>query len=1003
MLKGDLSSFSLGEIFQSLAINNHSGTLKITSRDAEKLIFFDRGEIRRFSHGASKELRIGDVLVHLGRITADDLQDAYATEEKTKTPFGIALLKKGLVTKDDVVEALTLKIQEELYDLFLWTSGHFEFQMDHCPDDAFDDLQKSAGVKITTNSVIMEGLRRLDEWQVIHTRIKTYNEIFVRTTGRPEGLEDLDDHFIEQIDGTRPVHELFGVYCGSRFALCKLLLRLYESGHVRLLTVEECLEKARVFLRRKQYASATHNIRFATELRPDRADLFTMLGAALNASYQESAASDAFMKAVRLHYRDEDHANAAQIGEKLIPAIHHLQEADLRILFEAYLKVGDAKKALTLGNQLAALLQKNGHFDRAAEALGTLVDLNPDDLNLLIEVGTLFQKGGDNHRAASYYETVANALEKQKKYRELLKILRLLQQIHPKSVELKQRVSATQALIEKLEQQKKRRVTIAGLLAIILGVLFVIPLMYEIKAREFFNYAARIEEVSRVSMNFTKAKEAYEDLLRSYSFSTQAAKAEAALERISRLEKEHLGTIIPVAPENPTTTPDDAQRLREEFRVAMAEATAAEIAGDFRRTHDLYREILRRFSGMPELNRIVFPLRVTTTPASTNILVRIRKEHRENQIVEKKGTTPFVLHYLPGETLEIEVSLWGCETVKRTLKVTDEHEIHLDLKRTPTHTFTPAVATYQDFATTAERFDFPSRDANLYAVDADRGSVLWKRAVGRFGDRVSDVTAENAEVYIGTVTGEVTAISILNGKSRWVTKVDNAVYAAPVVSPNGDWVAVATISGTVYLIDNRSGETTGQFSAENEVLTRPVFGGDLLIVGGKDNTVYFFSPASKRVILEVDVGADVISEPAIFDTTVVVSTPRALHGIEIRSTALAWMLPLKHRPTSPVCLSSAGAHVGTSSGSLLTFNPQKGELLRERSLGSSAVVGSVTSNGRLYVCLASGQCFELDPASSETIWSYDTELPILAAPVTRQGKLYINNSTGRFLVFEIIQ
>ena len=296
MLKGDLSSFSLGEIFQSLAINNHTGTLRITSRDSDKLIYFDQGDIRRFSHGTSKELRIGEALVRLGKITTDDLEDAYGAEEKTSTSFGIALLKKGLVTKDDVVTALTIKIQEELYDLFLWTSGHFEFQMNHCLDDSFDELQKSAGVKITTNSVIMEGLRRLDEWHVIHTRIKTYNEIFVRTTGRPDGLEDLDDQFLDSIDGTRPVHELFESYCGSRFALCKLLLDLFEAGHVRFLTVEECLEKSKVFLRRKQYVYATHNVRFATELQPKRADLFTMLGAALNASHQETSAADAFSK-----------------------------------------------------------------------------------------------------------------------------------------------------------------------------------------------------------------------------------------------------------------------------------------------------------------------------------------------------------------------------------------------------------------------------------------------------------------------------------------------------------------------------------------------------------------------------------------------------------------------------------------------------------------------------------------------------------------------------------
>ena len=351
----------------------------------------------------------------------------------------------------------------------------------------------------------------------------------------------------------------------------------------------------------------------------------------------------------------------------------------------------------------------------------------------------------------------------------------------------------------------------------------------------------------------------------------------------------------------------------------------------------------------------------------------------------------------------MELSLWGCETIKKHIQVTDDYELHFELHHTPTHTFTPAVATYQNFATTAERFVFPSRDGYLYAVDAERGSVLWKRTVGRFGDRVSDVTAVNAEVYVGTVTGEVTAISILNGKSRWVTKVDSAVYAAPAVSSDGDRVAVATIAGTVYLINNKNGKIVGQFSTQNEVLTKPVFGGELLVVGGKDNNVYFYSLASKRLIIEVDVGADVVSDPVISDTMVVVSTPRAIHGISLASASLAWRLPLRERLTSPIFLNSGRAHVGTSSGRLITFSPQTGQLLHERSLGTAAVVSGLAVNSRLYICLSNGKLLVLDSSSSETLWSYETELPIQAAPVARKGKLYINNSAGRFLVFEIIQ
>ena len=237
MLKGDLSSFSLGEIFQSLAINNHTGTLKITSPDQTvKLIYFVQGSIRRFSHGTPEELRIGEVMVRLGKITVDDLEEAYANQQRRNASVGMALLKKCIITKDDVVDALRSKIQEEIYSLFLRTAGHFEFAIDDCPDELFDDLQRSASVTINTNSVIMEGLRRIDEWSMIHKKIATFDEILVRTDHSADSLEELDASFLEKLDGARPVNELFKEYYGTQFELCKLLVEALEDAIVRFMT-----------------------------------------------------------------------------------------------------------------------------------------------------------------------------------------------------------------------------------------------------------------------------------------------------------------------------------------------------------------------------------------------------------------------------------------------------------------------------------------------------------------------------------------------------------------------------------------------------------------------------------------------------------------------------------------------------------------------------------------------------------------------------------------------
>ena len=103
----------------------------------------------------------GEVLVRQGALTAAQLSEALKDQKRRKALLGRLLLQTGHVTEKNLHDALRTKIQEEIYDLFLWTEGVFEFHMGSCPEDLFDELQKSVSVSINTNGVIMEGLRRI--------------------------------------------------------------------------------------------------------------------------------------------------------------------------------------------------------------------------------------------------------------------------------------------------------------------------------------------------------------------------------------------------------------------------------------------------------------------------------------------------------------------------------------------------------------------------------------------------------------------------------------------------------------------------------------------------------------------------------------------------------------------------------------------------------------------------------------------------------------------------
>ncbi|MHC4781202.1 MAG: DUF4388 domain-containing protein, partial [Planctomycetota bacterium] len=73
-LKGNLDSQSLQEIFTTLATNRQIGTLIVSDGESTKYIYFARAGIRLLSSGKRKNIRLGDLLVKLNKITPDQLQ-----------------------------------------------------------------------------------------------------------------------------------------------------------------------------------------------------------------------------------------------------------------------------------------------------------------------------------------------------------------------------------------------------------------------------------------------------------------------------------------------------------------------------------------------------------------------------------------------------------------------------------------------------------------------------------------------------------------------------------------------------------------------------------------------------------------------------------------------------------------------------------------------------------------------------------------------------------------
>lgn len=244
--KGNLEVLNLSDIFQSLAMNRHSGTLIVTDGKREKKIFFAEGEITLLS--SSRRQRLGELLVAESKISDDELELALKLQKQSRKRLGEILVEEGFCTEEDIDRLVRLQIEEEIYDLFLWRKAEFEFIADQMPEDMARESPNLTRLAFNTNSLIMEALRRLDEWSLIRNLVPTTKEVFVLidqdALGKANVPERMRVEALTLVDGKTTVEGLAERFLVSEFEMCKHLAEMVQAGAIRALRQEELAEKA---------------------------------------------------------------------------------------------------------------------------------------------------------------------------------------------------------------------------------------------------------------------------------------------------------------------------------------------------------------------------------------------------------------------------------------------------------------------------------------------------------------------------------------------------------------------------------------------------------------------------------------------------------------------------------------------------------------------------------------------------------------------------------------
>jgi hypothetical protein len=316
-IEGPLRELGIHDVFQLLDLSRKTGALTVTSalRDNQGTVYFDRGGV---IHAAvrSNPYPLGEHLVRAGKATEADLERARAlraTADGGRT-LGEALVTLGAISRRELERQVRFLVEEVVFEVMSWREGYFSFE-----ERDVVDAPVEAPIRISTESLLMEGARRIDEWSRIEGKVPHLGVVPVLATveeDHPALLDLLPNEWevLSEIDGARNLRLVASTLARSEFDVAKIVYGLVTTGVVELHVPEReadggsaaadaaapYLERAANALARGDTEEALADAGRAVALDPQSAETRLVLARVLSRLARHDEAAEELRRALQL-------------------------------------------------------------------------------------------------------------------------------------------------------------------------------------------------------------------------------------------------------------------------------------------------------------------------------------------------------------------------------------------------------------------------------------------------------------------------------------------------------------------------------------------------------------------------------------------------------------------------------------------------------------------------------------------------------------------------------
>jgi hypothetical protein len=268
-LRGDLREFGIPEIFQLLEQQAKTGCLHINAGVRDVEVYFREGRVvGALPAGKNPWDQLAGILLRVGYLSEKDLQSLEKRQANDLSSLKEILRGQALLGPREIDALLTEAIEELLFPVFQKRRGEFFFVQDkRLPSDW--ELREP----LSPEPLVLEGLRKSDEWPLLKKRIGSFHEVpqrrlaveepehprwkervtnlWNRVRGRvqqevPDGsqeevplegeasLSSAEKAIYSLIDGRRNIEEIIHASLLGEYTACQAFLSLMDRGWIRL-------------------------------------------------------------------------------------------------------------------------------------------------------------------------------------------------------------------------------------------------------------------------------------------------------------------------------------------------------------------------------------------------------------------------------------------------------------------------------------------------------------------------------------------------------------------------------------------------------------------------------------------------------------------------------------------------------------------------------------------------------------------------------------------------